>query len=121
MPAESALIYARLDEVVDVAVRASTYPYGGGLPGVGLQLTLESHHHAQIVAARLPAGEARALAHAILGAVDPGGCCCDLIDTSLPGGPPSYVRGQSNGCLVHPESPDWQRLDAEARRKAREA
>lgn len=42
-------------------------------------------------------------------------CTCDLIDTSYPGGPPSYVRGRSNGCLRHFDS-----ADAEARRKARE-
>lgn len=113
-------IFARLDEVVDVELRANSYPYGAGEPGVGVQITLESRHRAQIIAARLPAEEARALALAILGAVDAGGCCCDLIDTSLPGGPPSYSRGRSNGCRVHPESLDWQALDAAARRKARE-
>jgi hypothetical protein len=118
---ESALPFSRLDEVVNVALRACTYPYGAGQPGVGVQITLESHLLRQVMATRLPAEPARALALAILDAVDPGGCVCDLIDTSLAGGPPSYTRGRSNGCLVHPESPDWQRLDVEARRKAREA
>lgn len=120
MAGESALPWSRLDEVVDVELRACTYPYGAGQPGVGLQITLESRHLAQTIATRLPAEHARALAFAILADVDAGGCCCDLIDTSLPGGPPSYCRGRSNGCRVHPESPDWQELDAAARRKARE-
>lgn len=120
MPAEGRQFFDHLDDVVDVAVRAATYPYGAGRPGVGLQLTLESHHRAQIIAARLPAEQARKLAHAILGAVDAGGCCCDLIDIRPLGGPPAYARGRSNGCLVHPDSPDEQALDAEARRKARE-
>jgi hypothetical protein len=46
-------------------------------------------------------------------------CLCDLIDTSLPGGPPEYVRGRSNGCLRHQVPGEVS--DAEARRKAREA
>ena len=117
----SGLPYSRLDEVVDVELRACTYPYGAGRAGVGLQITVESRHRAQVLATRLPAEDARALALAILGSVDPGGCGCDLIDVSEPAGPPSYVRGRSNGCLTHPESPDWALLDAEARRKAREA
>jgi hypothetical protein len=120
MPDESALPFSWTDEVVKTSIRANAYPYGGGQPGVGIQLTLESHHRNELVTGRLPAEHARTLALAILDAVDPGGCVCDLIDTSLPGGPPSYTRGRSNGCRVHPESPDWQRLDAAARRKARE-
>jgi hypothetical protein len=43
-------------------------------------------------------------------------CICDLIDVSVPGGPPEYLRGRSNGCLRH-----FDGADAEARRKAREA
>lgn len=45
-------------------------------------------------------------------------CQCDLIDTSVLGGDPSYVRGKANGCLRHPDPRDA--LDAAARRKARE-
>lgn len=62
-------------------------------------------------------------------------CLCDLIDTSTIFGPPSYTRGQSNGCLIHPASEyerktieaqrlreaEFEAADAEARRKAREA
>lgn len=45
-------------------------------------------------------------------------CQCDLIDTSVLGSEPSFVRGKSNGCLRHPDPRDV--LVAEARRKARE-
>lgn len=45
-------------------------------------------------------------------------CCCSLVDVSLPGGPPEYVRGHSNGCRLHPVPGEVS--DAEARRKARE-
>jgi hypothetical protein len=62
-------IFARLDEVVDVELRANSYPYGGGEPGVGVQITLEHRHRAHIIAARLPAEAALALADAIREAV----------------------------------------------------
>lgn len=46
-------------------------------------------------------------------------CCCDLIDTSCAGGPPSYTRGRSNGCRVHPSERDA--ADRAAREEARRA
>lgn len=42
-------------------------------------------------------------------------CRCDLRDVSIPGGPPQYLRGRTNGCLRH-----YDPVDAAARRKARE-
>lgn len=54
-------IFTHQDEVVETQLRASTYEYGGGVPGVGAQLTLESDNGVML-SVRLPAEVARALA-----------------------------------------------------------
>lgn len=52
--------FAYVDAVVRIEVRATGYPYGGGRPGQGVQLTL-TDHHGEVVCVRLPAGPARRL------------------------------------------------------------
>jgi hypothetical protein len=58
-------IFTHHDPVVDTNLRASTYPYGGGVEGTGLQITLDQPGGG-VLASRLPAGPARALAESIL-------------------------------------------------------
>ncbi len=54
------------DGTVETEIRATAYPYGGGQPGTGVQLTLESRHNGVTVAIRLPRDSAHRLAKAIL-------------------------------------------------------
>jgi hypothetical protein len=65
------LTFSYFDDTVEVALRAATYRYGAGRPGVGVQVTLDAEHTPGVVAIRLPAYDARRLAVAILAAVDP--------------------------------------------------
>jgi hypothetical protein len=58
-------IFTHRDTMVDTELRADTYPYGGGVAGTGLQITLDQPG-AGVLVLRLPAGPARALAEAIL-------------------------------------------------------
>lgn len=60
------------DGVVETELRVTTYPYGAGQPGVGVQLTLESRHLGQTIAIRLPEDTARRMALAVQGATAPG-------------------------------------------------
>jgi hypothetical protein len=46
-------------------------------------------------------------------------CTCDLIDVSPSPHEPAFVRGRSNGCVVHPESPGYAAKVEEAKRQAR--
>lgn len=66
-----ALPFWHYDQTVEVRLRASTYPYAGGDPRRGLQITLEGEASGTTLAARLPVETARALAHAILMEVEP--------------------------------------------------
>ena len=133
------------DRVVDVELRATAYALDSG--GSGLQITLESKHEpGKILSIRLPEEKAGGLAMRILATLDGAAlaypnekpakaeCRCDLVDASTYGGP-AYVRGRSNGCLIHPASAAEREMveaerrrdeaieaaDADARRKAREA
>lgn len=54
------------DGVVETELRVDDYPYGGGVAGSGLQLTLGQRSNGQIIAVRLPREAARRLAMAIL-------------------------------------------------------
>jgi len=56
-------VYAHRDKVNGVEMTATTYPYGGGLPGRGMQVTLI--RDLTVLSVRLPAEQAIALARAI--------------------------------------------------------
>jgi hypothetical protein len=58
MPDDSHFTYR--DPVIDTELRATTYPYGAGRPGVGIQITLDQQD-ATIMAVRLPQEQAWAL------------------------------------------------------------
>ena len=58
-------VYAHRDRVNGVSLATSTYPYGGGGPGRGLQVTL-IHDVSTVLSVRLPAEDAIALARAIV-------------------------------------------------------
>ncbi len=58
-------VYAYRDRTVGVDLAASTYPYGGGMPGRGLQVTLIKDVSV-VLSVRLPAEDAIALARAIV-------------------------------------------------------
>jgi hypothetical protein len=38
------LTFSYFDDTVEVALRAATYRYGAGRPGVGVQVTLDAEH-----------------------------------------------------------------------------
>lgn len=132
------LPWSHRDPIVGVEVEVDRYDLDSG--GVGIQVTLKGS--ISPVAVRVPMERAVGLAMKIIAESyetresrerEVGGlarvqgwfaesaepeCQCDLIDTSVLGGEPSYVRGAANGCLRHPDPRD--ELDAAARRKARE-
>lgn len=62
------LPFTYLDDVVKIQLRASEYPYGRGLDGSGVQITLDQY--GRTAAARLPGPQAQALALAMLATVD---------------------------------------------------
>lgn len=59
------------DGVVEIELRVDDYPYGGGLAGSGVQLTLGRRGDGQCMAVRLPRESARRLACAILAGPEP--------------------------------------------------
>jgi hypothetical protein len=59
------------DGIVEIELRVDDYPYGGGIAGSGVQLTLGRRHDGQIMAVRLPAESAQRLARAILAGPEP--------------------------------------------------
>jgi hypothetical protein len=67
------LPYSYWDGTVQVELRATLYPYGGGRPGSGVQITLDSRHAGHVVAVRLPAESASRLAIAIMTMTGGGG------------------------------------------------
>jgi hypothetical protein len=62
--------FGYVDDVVEIQLRAHSYPYGNGQLGAGVQITLDDGRGI-IRAVRLPAGPACDLALAMLAAVDP--------------------------------------------------
>jgi hypothetical protein len=64
------------DGVVETELRVDDYPYGGGLAGSGVQLTLGRRSDGQIMAVRLPRESAHRLARAILDGPEPEDAAC---------------------------------------------
>ena len=66
----SAIVFRHLDPVVEAEVRASTYAYGAGVEGVGIQITIDPGEALRVLAVRLPEPVARTLAASILAALE---------------------------------------------------